>query len=108
MVSKPPAISSVEAFNAQLTIGGKDEALRKAADVFKQAASRLERSRLHSEKYWLDALKIRKANWSLVPAPLPAWAPSGKGADRTAKDFLISFGLEECECSSAARWRRRA
>lgn len=96
VVSKPPAISSVDAFNAQLTIGGKDEALRKAADVFKQAASRLERSRLNSEKYWVDALKIRKANWSLVPAPLPVWAPSGKGSDRTSKDFLVSFGLEEC------------
>ena len=99
MVSKPSAISSVDAFNTQLTIGGKDEALRKAADVFKQAASRLERGRLHSEKYWVDALKIRKANWSLVPAPLPVWAPSGKGADRTSKDFLVSFGLEECRCN---------
>lgn len=102
MVSKPPAISSVDAFNAQLAIGGKDEALRKAADVFKQAASRLERSRLHSEKYWVDALKIRKANWSLVPAPLPVWAPSGKGTDRTSKDFLVSFGLEECRYILAA------
>ncbi|KAH0840134.1 subunit 17 of mediator complex-domain-containing protein [Lanmaoa asiatica] len=104
MVSKPAAISSVDAFNAQLTIGGKDEALRKAADVFKQAASRLERSRLHSEKYWVDALKIRKANWSLVPAPLPVWALSGKGADRTSKDFLVSFGLEE----SPKHFRRKA
>ncbi|KAF8558764.1 hypothetical protein OG21DRAFT_1503716 [Imleria badia] len=104
IVSKPPAISSVDAFNAQLTIGGKDEALRKAADVFKQAASRLERSRLHRETYWVDALKTRKANWSLVPAPLPVWAPSGKGADRTSKDFLISFGLEE----SPKHFRRKA
>lgn len=104
MVSKPSPISSVDAFNAQLTIGGKDEALRKAVDVFKQAASRLERSRLHSEKYWVDALKIRKANWSLVPAPLPAWAPSGKGTDRTSKDFLISYGLEECRCTLIDGW----
>ncbi|KAF8450286.1 subunit 17 of mediator complex-domain-containing protein [Boletus edulis BED1] len=104
MVSKPQAISSVDAFNAQLTIGGKDEALRKAADVFKQAASKLERTCLHNEKYWVDALKIRKANWSLVPAPLPVWAPSGKGADRTSKDFLISFGLEE----SPKHFRRKA
>ncbi|KAG9317670.1 subunit 17 of mediator complex-domain-containing protein [Chiua virens] len=104
MVSKPLAINSVDAFNAQLTIGGKDEALRKAADVFKQAASRLERSRLNSEKYWVDALKIRKANWSLIPAPLPVWAPSGKGADRTSKDFWISFGLEE----SPKHFRRKA
>ena len=96
MVTKPSAISSVDAFNAQLTIGGKDEALRKAADVFKRAAYGLERSRLNSERYWVDALKIRMANWSLVPAPLPIWVPSGKGSDRTSKDFLISFGLEEC------------
>ncbi|KAG8218859.1 subunit 17 of mediator complex-domain-containing protein [Butyriboletus roseoflavus] len=104
MVSKPSPIDSVDAFNAQLTIGGKDEALRKAVDVFKQAASRLERSRLHSEMYWVDALKIRKANWSIVPAPLPVWALSGKGTDRTSKDFLISYGLEE----SPKHFRRKA
>jgi mediator of RNA polymerase II transcription subunit 17 len=97
MVSRPPAIISVEAFNAQLTIGGKDEALRKAANVFKQAALRLERGRLNGDKYWVDALKIRKANWGLVPAPLPVWVPTGKGADRSARDFLTSFGLEECK-----------
>ncbi|KAF8843129.1 hypothetical protein BDN67DRAFT_924851 [Paxillus ammoniavirescens] len=104
MVSRPPAIISVEAFNAQLTIGGKDEALRKAANVFKQAASRLERSRLNGDKYWVDALKIRKANWGLVPAPLPVWVPTGKGADRSARDFLTSFGLEE----SPKLFRRKA
>ncbi|KIJ70515.1 hypothetical protein HYDPIDRAFT_172315 [Hydnomerulius pinastri MD-312] len=103
-VSKPPAIPSIDVFNAQLTIGGKDEALRKAASVFKQAATRLERGRLNGEKYWVDALKIRRANWGLVPAPLPVWAPTGKGADRTSKDFLISYGLEE----SPKQFRRRA
>lgn len=97
VVTKPSAISSVEVFNAQLTIGGKDEALRKAANVFKQAATRLEKSREKSENYWADALKIRRANWGLIPAPLPfGAAAAGKGADKTSKDFLISFGLEEC------------
>ncbi|KAF9247092.1 subunit 17 of mediator complex-domain-containing protein [Melanogaster broomeanus] len=104
MASKPPAITSVAAFNAQLTVGGKDEALRRAANVFKQAASRLERSRLNGDRYWVDALKIRKANWGLVPAPLPIWVIAGKGADRTSKDFLISFGLEE----SPKQFRRKA
>jgi mediator of RNA polymerase II transcription subunit 17 len=87
----------VEAFNAQLTIGGKDEALRKAASLFKTAANNLERSRLRGQRYWVDALKIRRANWGLVPAPLPFGAPTGKGADKTSKDFFVSFGLEECE-----------
>ncbi|KAF9492808.1 hypothetical protein BDN71DRAFT_1396116 [Pleurotus eryngii] len=104
IVTKPPPIPSIKAFNAQLTISSKDLALRNAADVFKAAADRMERSRVKGEKYWIDALKIRRANWGLIPAPLPFGAPTGKGADRTSKDFLISFGLEE----SLPMFKRRA
>jgi mediator of RNA polymerase II transcription subunit 17 len=96
-VTKPAPIVSVQAFNAQLTLGGKDEALRKAAGVFKTAAESIERARVRGERYWVDALKIRRANWGLIPAPLPFGAPTGKGADKTSKDFLISYGLEECK-----------
>ncbi|KAF8076451.1 subunit 17 of mediator complex-domain-containing protein [Lyophyllum atratum] len=96
VVSKPPPIISVQAFNAQLTIGSKDEALRKAANVFRSAADSMERGRIKGEKYWVDALKVRKANWGLIPAPLPFGSATGKGADKTSKDFLISYGLEEC------------
>jgi mediator of RNA polymerase II transcription subunit 17 len=95
IVGKPPPIASVHAFNTQLSIGGKDEALRKAADIFKSATESMERGRIRGEKYWVDALKLRRANWGLIPAPLPLGAATGKGADRTSKDFLISFGLEE-------------
>jgi mediator of RNA polymerase II transcription subunit 17, fungi type len=95
-VSKPPQIVSVQAFNAQLAIGGKDEALRKAAGLFKNATERMEKGRIRNEQYWVDALKIRRANWSLVPAPLPFGSAMGRGADKTAKDFVISYGLEEC------------
>ncbi|KAF9268018.1 hypothetical protein L218DRAFT_940755 [Marasmius fiardii PR-910] len=104
IVDKPPAITPLQAFNAQLAIGGKDEALRKAAGLFKAAAERMERGRLRSEHYWVDALKIRRANWGLIPAPLPLGAPTGKGADKTTKDFMISYGLEE----SPPNFRRRA
>lgn len=104
IVTKPSPIPSVDAFNAQLTVGGKDEALRKASSIFKAAANNLERSRLRGQRYWVDALKIRRANWGLVPAPLPYGAPTGKGADKTSKDFFVSFGLEE----SPAHFRRRA
>ncbi|KAF8195839.1 subunit 17 of mediator complex-domain-containing protein [Mycena galopus ATCC 62051] len=103
-VTKPAPIISVQAFNAQLTLGGKDEALRKAANVFKTAAESIERARVRGERYWVDALRVRKANWGLIPAPLPFGAPTGKGADKTSKDFLISYGLEE----SPAIFRRRA
>ncbi|KIK48933.1 hypothetical protein CY34DRAFT_518618 [Suillus luteus UH-Slu-Lm8-n1] len=97
IVAKPSPIPSVDAFNAQLTISGKDEALRKASSIFKAAANNLERSRLRGQRYWVDALKTRRANWGLVPAPLPFGAPTGKGADKTSKDFFVSFGLEECK-----------
>lgn len=103
-VTKPPPIASVQAFNAQLTIGGKDEALRKAAAVFRSAAESMERGRIRGERYWVDALKIRRANWGLIPAPLPFGSATGKGADKTSKDFLISYGLEE----SSPVFRRRA
>jgi len=96
LVTKPPPITSVQAFNAQLVIGGKDEALRHAAGLFRISAESMERTRLAGEKYWVDALKIRRSNWGLVPAPLPSGSATGKGADKTSKDFLISFGLEEC------------
>ncbi|KIK68089.1 hypothetical protein GYMLUDRAFT_154807 [Collybiopsis luxurians FD-317 M1] len=104
LVTKPASIVSVQAFDAQLAIGGKDEALRKAAGLFKSAANRMERGRLRNEKYWVDALKIRRANWGLVPAPLPFGSATGKGADKTSKDFMISYGLEE----SPSVYRRKA
>lgn len=97
LVTQPPSITSVQTFNAQLAIGGKDEALRHAAGLFKASAKSIERTRLAGERYWVDALKIRRSNWGLVPAPLPLGSATGKGADKTSKDFLISFGLEECQ-----------
>ncbi|KAL6309701.1 subunit 17 of mediator complex-domain-containing protein [Sparassis latifolia] len=104
VVTKQPAIPSVQAFNAQLAAGGKDQALRNAADLFKFAADRMETGRVMAEKYWVDALKIRTGNWGLIPAPLPFGSATGKGADKTSKDFLVSFGLEE----SPPLFRRRA
>ncbi|KII95133.1 hypothetical protein PLICRDRAFT_33966 [Plicaturopsis crispa FD-325 SS-3] len=104
IVSKPPPLPSVQAFDAQLVVGGKDELLRKAANIFKSAADGMERGRVRGEKYWTDALKIRRANWGLIPAPLPLGSATGKGADKTSKDFLVSFGLEE----SPPLFRRRA
>lgn len=104
IVTKPNPITSVHAFNTQLTIGSKDEALRKAAGLFKTAAERMGRGHLKGEKYWVDALKIRWANWGLIPAPLPPGSATGKGADKTSKDFLISYGLEGCELTCDCLW----
>ena len=99
-VTKPPPIQSVQAFNAQLAVGGKDKALRKAAELLRSASDGVQQGLVRSEQYWIDALKIRRANWGLVPAPLPLGSATGKGADKTSKDFLVSFGLEECESFS--------
>ncbi len=96
IAAKPPPIQSVQAFDAQLVVGGKDKALRDAAELFRSAANGMEKSRTRSEKYFLDALKIRRGNWGLIPAPLPPGSAPGKGADKTSKDFLVSFSLEEC------------
>lgn len=96
-VTKPPPIQSLQAFNAQLVVGGKDLALRKATDLLKFAAENVEKGRARSERYWVDALKMRRGNWGLIPAPLPLGSSTARGADKTAKDFLVSFSLEECE-----------
>ncbi|THH19874.1 hypothetical protein EW146_g1392 [Bondarzewia mesenterica] len=103
-ISVTPAIPSVQSFNAQLVVGGKDEALRKAADLFRSAADSIERGRHLGERYWMDSLKVRRRNWGLIPAPLPFGAPVRRGSDRTTKDFLISFGLEE----SSPAFQRKA
>ena len=95
-VSKPPDIQSVQAFNALLVTGGKDDALRNASSVLKDAADRIDRAASRNEKFWLDALTIRKANWGLLPAPLPLGSATSKGSDKTARDFLVSFGLGQC------------
>ena len=94
-VSRPPDIASLQVFNSQLATGGKDDALRKAASVLKSASSKIEGSTSKSELYWINALRIRRGNWPLLPAPLPLGSAIGRGADRTAKDFVVAFGLEE-------------
>ena len=97
VITATPPILSVQAFDAQLSTSGKDNALRRASDVLRVAADSIERSAARSEKYWMDALRLRKSNWGLVTAPLPMGAPTGKGADKTSKDFFVCYGLESCE-----------
>lgn len=96
-VLKSSPTTSIQAFDTQIVIGSKDEALRKAASLFDSAATSIEKNQKRSEIYWLNALKIRQDNWRLIPSPLPPGSFVGKGADRTAKDLLVSYGLEECE-----------
>jgi mediator of RNA polymerase II transcription subunit 17 len=101
VVTQPEPIPSVRAFNAQLVVGGKDESLRSAAGVLRSAADALNKGQQARERYWVDALKLRRSNWALLPAPLaPGSALGVRGAERLATDFLISFGLEECTCRS--------
>jgi len=95
-VSQPPSIASVQSFNSRLVAGGKDEALRKASELHRSAAIAIGRGHDVGARYWIDALRIRRRNWGLTPSPLPLGMPTGRGADRTTKDFLISFGLSGC------------
>ncbi|TFK23261.1 hypothetical protein FA15DRAFT_470912 [Coprinopsis marcescibilis] len=103
IVTQPSPIPALQAFNAQLVIGSKDAALRKASHLFNTVAGRMERVHERSEQYWINALKIRRNNWRLLPSPLPPGSFIGKGADRTARDFVVAYGLEE----SSATIRRR-
>lgn len=95
-VSKQPPIQSMQAFNLQLSVGGKDEALRKSAAAFKTASQSMRRALASGERYWTDALKARNNNWVLVPAPLPFGAMTRRSTDNNAMDVCISYGLEHC------------
>lgn len=97
LVDKPPPVPAIRAFDEQVAIGSKDGLLRSAAETFKRTAADIERSQVRSEDYWRNALKIRRSNWALCAAPLPAGTLHAKGADTTSKDFLISYGLEDCK-----------
>jgi mediator of RNA polymerase II transcription subunit 17 len=95
VVTGQPEIVPVQAYNAQLVVSGKDEGLRGAASVLRTAAADVERGQAADEQYWVDALKLRRANWGLMPAPLPFGTANIRAPDRPATDFLVSCGLEE-------------
>jgi mediator of RNA polymerase II transcription subunit 17, fungi type len=104
-VAQYQPLMSVHAVNAMVTVGSKDESLRKAADIFRSAANSVERGRQASDQYWLNALKLRRQNWPLLPAPLPfgtsTLAGSSNNIDsKSTKDFLVFFGLSECMSNS--------
>ncbi|PVG03680.1 hypothetical protein CPB86DRAFT_694910 [Serendipita vermifera] len=93
-ITKPGPISSIQAFNTQLAVGGKDEALRKSAAAFKTASVSMRRALASGERYWTDALKARNANWVLTTAPLPFGSMTRRSTDNNAMDIRILYGLE--------------
>jgi len=96
-VTKPPPLLSIQSFNAQLTVGGKDEAIRKSAAAFKAASISMRRALASGERYWKDALRARNANWSISAAPQPFGAMTRRAADNNAMDICIFYGLEHGE-----------
>lgn len=97
IITKPPPITSMQAFNAQLAVGGKDEALRKSASAFKAASVSMRRALASGKRYWTDALKARNSNWTLLTAPLPYGLMTRRSADNNALDVCVSYGLEHGE-----------
>ncbi|KDQ12733.1 hypothetical protein BOTBODRAFT_34193 [Botryobasidium botryosum FD-172 SS1] len=95
-ITPAPPRSSIRARDAQLIVGTKDDTLRNAASIFSRAAQRIGRAVEDGEEYWRDAVRLRAGNWGMVPRPLPpSHIPVRKGTDNPARDFLVSFGLEE-------------
>lgn len=86
---------SVKAINTQLVVGTKDTALRNAANVLSRAAANVNSFVERGEVHWGQAVLARKANWSLIPKPLPPFTQR-KDIDHGARDFMISYGLEDC------------
>lgn len=97
IVTKPTAIPSVVSFNSQLALGSKDSSLRKAAQLLRRAADSTDRVGKANRSYWSRGYEIRDVCWGLAAAPLPYIGlqhHQGRGADKVAKDFLVTFGLE--------------
>ncbi|KAG8959702.1 hypothetical protein FRC03_007619 [Tulasnella sp. 419] len=96
--SRPFSLPSVQALTSQVVVGTKDQTLRRAADVFQAAAHRTAAIAQKGDSYWKDAVRLRTGNWPLVPAPLRESLMGQvltKGTDTTAKDFWVSYGLEQ-------------
>jgi mediator of RNA polymerase II transcription subunit 17, fungi type len=97
-VTPPEEKPSVNAVNAQLVVGTKDSALRNASNVLSRAATTVGNFVERGEAHWGQALLVRRANWGMLPKPLPPGQlpfPQQKD-DRGSRDFVISFGLEDC------------
>ncbi|CAG7848686.1 SubName: Full=Uncharacterized protein {ECO:0000313/EMBL:CCA73949.1} [Serendipita indica DSM 11827] len=94
IITKNPPLPSIQAFNAQLAVGGKDEALRKSAAAFKTAALSMRRALASGERYWTDALRARNANWPIIAAPLIYNRMTRRSGDTNTMDVCISHGLE--------------
>ncbi|KAG9017957.1 hypothetical protein FRB90_012843 [Tulasnella sp. 427] len=93
------ALPAVQAVNSQIIVGTKDSTFRHVSDIFQAAAERTSNAVEKSDKYWETAVRLRRGNWPLVPAP------SKRGndtrfqrqlgtSDLYAKDFRIAYGLE--------------
>ena len=87
---------SFRSLNDQIVIGTKDGSLKDASDILSGAADHIETFVSRAEIHWGQAISLRHSNWPLVPKfPLPT--PSRKhGYLGGARDFLISYGLENC------------
>jgi hypothetical protein len=99
--SRPPPKPSVQSLNALMATGTKSTSLKSASDIFSEGAQRLGTEVVRSEDYWKSALKLRTGNWGLIAMPVDERERRGK--DALARDFLISYGLEQCECATSSK-----
>jgi mediator of RNA polymerase II transcription subunit 17, fungi type len=98
-VTPPEEKPSINALNAQLIVGTKDRALRNASNILSRAAETVGTFVERGEVHWGQAILIRRANWGLLPKPLQPGSlpiPQHKDVDHSSRDFVISFGLEDC------------
>ncbi|KAG9015448.1 hypothetical protein FRB94_000052 [Tulasnella sp. JGI-2019a] len=97
--SLPASLPSVQALNSQLIIGTKDQTLRRASNIFQEAAIRAEKIVEQNTRYWETAVELRRSNWPLVAAPLRDHSNmvGHRGAfigEAYTRDFRVSYGLE--------------
>jgi len=87
---------SSRSLSDQIVIGTKDESLKDASNILSGAADHIETFIGRVEAYWGRAISLRHLNWPLVPK-FPSSSQSWKQTELGgARDFLISYGLENC------------
>lgn len=97
--SLPAGLPSVQAVNSQIIIGTKDQTLRRASNIFQEAAIRAEKVVEQTASYWETAIELRRSNWPLVAAPLRDLSNmvghrGGFVGEAYAKDFRVAYSLE--------------
>jgi hypothetical protein len=89
--------ASVRATDIRVTLGVKDALIEDSSTILSSAASRISHLVANGQTRWEQAIRARSTNWTLLPQ-LPSPNALRRMEDSVAKDFLLSYALDDCGC----------